>query len=367
MAKNKLRLLFLTYQGGLAGSTNSIVYLASGLADLGHEVFVGCREDMLIWQLLEGSKANRIAMTFNGKFDFNNWKQIRDAVKLHDIQIINAQSSYDRYTSIFAKWRYNLNVEIIHTRRQMPISNAGFIQSFIYNKGTRGIVAVSQQVKDALVKLGLKAESVKVIHNGTPKEKYNHIDDQKVASLKEQFKIEPNDFVIGCISRPKNQIQILESLKLIENPVKVIFCGIEASEEMMATIRSYAVPHQIYFVGSVEASEILNYYKIFTINILASTMEGLSQSLLEAMALGVPVVATAFAGNLDLIEHEKNGLLFQDGDIQALAKHIQNLKSDTLLRKRLIEEGQVTAFQKFSIENTIQKYEEYFLSLLAEN
>lgn len=359
-----MRILFLTHQGDMAGSTNSISFLAKGLAERGHYIYLGIRKESLLWELVEGSKVHRIPMTFKGKFDLKNWKQIRDAVKEHNIQLINAQSSHDRYTSIFSNKLYALRIKIVHTRRQMPDSIGGPIQRFLYNEWTDGIVAVSEQVKEALVKLGFKESGIKTIHNGTPTDKYKNIDLQKVEQLRGKFDISERDFVLGCVARIKNQIQILKALKLIEKPLKMIFCGIEATEEMKDIIASYTTPHQVYFEGHVNGEDILPYYKVFDTNILASTMEGLSQSLLESMALETPVIATAYAGNLDLIENGVNGLLFTDGDIQKIAELISQLREDGALRQKLIANGKVTALQKFNIENTISYYEEYFQSLI---
>ncbi|WP_288368916.1 glycosyltransferase family 4 protein [uncultured Roseivirga sp.] len=362
-----MRILFLTYQGDMAGSTNSIAFLCRGLAKRGHQVYLGIRKESLLWQLVEDSNVVRVPMSFGGKFDLNNWKQIRDVVRQHRIELINAQSSHDRYTSIFANKFFGLGTKIVHTRRQMPLSLGGPVQRFLYNHWTDGIVAVSRQVKEELVKLGFNEANIKVIHNGTPTEKYAHIDMHKTEALRSKFAINENDFVLGCVSRIKNQIQIIKALAHVEQPVKMIFCGIEATEEMKEIIAGYRAAHQVFFEGHVEGDNILPYYKLFDAKILASTMEGLSQSLLEAMALKVPVIATAYAGNLDLIEDRENGLLFEDGDIEKIAELIQRVRSDQSLRNTLIANGKITALQKFNIDRTIANYEEYFQSLVTEN
>lgn len=366
MGDRKLNILFLTYQGDMAGSTNSISFLAKGLAQRGHNVYLGIRKESLLWQLVEGTNVMRIPMTFKGKFDFDNWRQIRDAVKTYNIDVINNQSSHDRYTSIFSKWRYGFKAKIVQTRRQMPLSMGGPIQLYLYNKRTDGVVSVSHEVARALEKLGINKERIKVIHNGTPIEKYEHINHKKTEELRLKFNLSPGDFVIGCISRLKNQIQIIEALTKVKEPVKMIFCGIEATEEMSQIIDSYDTPHQLFFEGHVEVEDILSYYGLFNAKILASTMEGLSQSLLEAMALGVPVTATAFAGNIDLIQDRENGLLFDDGDIEQIATNIEELRFDQKLRETLVKNGKVTALQTFNIENTISNYEQYFLELIAD-
>lgn len=367
MGHTPLRILFLTYQGDMAGSTNSIAYLARGLAERGHHVVIGIRRESLLWTLLEDSPVHRAAMKFKGKFDFHNWRQIRDIVNKHQIQVINAQSSHDRYTSIFANWRYKLGVKVVHTRRQMPASTGGPLQLYLYNKRTAGIVAVSHQVKDELVKLGIKAPHVEVIHNGTPRDKYEQVDEQKVLALRQKFGITEDDFVVGCISRPKSQEQIFEALKLIEKPLKVIFGGLKRVEPYASLAAAVEERHTLFFEGDIPGDEVLNYYKLFDIKVLASTMEGLSQSLLEAMALGAPVIATAFAGNLDLIQDGENGLLFENGDVQRLAQNIETLREDAGLRLKLVEAGYHTAFETYNIENTISHYEQYFTQLVAAN
>lgn len=362
-----MRILILTYQGDVAGSTYSIAYLAKGLATRGHSIYMGIRKESLLWSLMEDSSVQRIPMTYHGKFDFTNWRQIREAVIRYDIQLINAQSSHDRYTSIFSKIRYGLKVKIIHTRRQMPMSMGGPIQLFLYNQKTDGIVAVSEQMKLELCKLGIHSNHIKVIPNGTPTEKYQNVSDEKALVLKKKFDISDHDFVIGCISRMKQQLQIVQTMEHLSFPVKMIFCGIEPTPEMQEIMDRCVQKHQFFFEGHVDPKDILAYYKIFNIKILASTMEGLSQSLLESMAMGTPVIATAYAGNLDLIEHNKNGLLFKDGDIDSLKEQIVKLHKDQSLRERLIQEGKKTALQDFNIENTISKYEEYFRQLVTEN
>jgi len=359
-----LKILFLTYQGDMAGSTNSIAMLAKGLAERGHQIFIGCRKESLIYQMLEGSHVQRIAMTFSGKLDWKNMQQIKSAVEKHQIQIINAQSSWDRYTSIFAKWRFKMPVKIIHTRRQRPLSMGGALQNLLYNKGADGFVAVSNGVAESLKKMGLKTEKIKVINNGTPPEKYENLDPIKTEALKKKLEISKNDFVIGCVSRRKQQEQILQALALIEFPVKMIFVGIQKEADLAKYLDQLPAIHQVYFEGEVNTNEILNYYPLFDVKILASDMEGLSQSLLEAMAMGIPVIATDAAGNPDLIKREVNGLLFQDGNIHELAAAITKLKENPSLRNKLIEAGKQTALQDFSLENTLKGYEEYFVEML---
>lgn len=359
-----LNIMFLTHQGGLAGSTYSIYYLAKGLAEKEHRVYVGCPEDRLLYRILAGTAVTRIAMPFHSKIDFKNMCQIRDLVERYQIDIINAQSGKDRYTSILSKLRYGFEAPIIHTRRQIPKSSGLRLQNWFYTRFTKKLVAVSQGVKDALINLGLPAEHIEVIHNGTPAEKYLLSETQKIPEIKQRLKLSDQKPVIGCVSRKKQQEQLLRALHHIKQPLTVIFAGVENRPEYQTIIQTLNSGHDIRFMGSIQAEDILYYYKLFDIKVLPSVTEGLSQALLEAMALGVPVIATRAAGNSDLIRDGHNGYLFDNGDTKELAAKINQLLTDKKIRQKFIINGRYTAIEQFSIENTVNNYEQFFIRMV---
>ncbi len=361
-----LNILIITFQGDMAGSTNSISYLSKGLADRGHNVFVGIRKESLLWTLLEDTKVSRIPMTFKGKFDKENWRQIRDVVKANDIQVINAQSGIDRYTTIFSKWRYNLNCKIVHTRRQNPLSSGGWLQRMFYIKNTASIIVISEGLKKIMTDKGYPKKHLKVIHNGIPNERFSQWSETGVAKLKDELSIADDEIVIGSVSRPKEQDQIIHALALINNPkIRLVLAGVD-KEDYQWAIDKYQLANRVDFLGKVDSSEILNVYRLFDINILASTMDGFGLVLLEAMAMECPVIATNFGGIPDVVQDQENGLLFDNGDVEILQRHINRLLEDDSLREKLIANGKTSAFDTFSMEKTIDNYEEYFLKLIEE-
>jgi L-malate glycosyltransferase len=360
-----VNILLITQEDIIAGSTLSVSYLAKGLKQLGHNVIVIARGGSFLSELLKNSNIIFVALTIRSRFDRRAIRQLVDIVKEHRIEIINAQSSKDRYITVFAKFFYQLPVVLIHTRRQVAMSVGGFIQNIIYVKGTDKIVAVSEGVKQSLVSKQIPENHIRVIYNGTPKEKYQQVDPLITQHLKEEFSVSPDDIVIGCIARRKKQDQLLRSLDLLERPVKVILVGIQEDEELHKIRSEFRLPHQVYYVGEVDSKTALNYYRVFTCTVLCSVSEGLSQGLLESMYLGVPVIATAAAGNIDLIKHGYNGLLFPDENIKELADCIKLIHSNPDLYKNLVSGGITTATDTFSIDRTVRTYEEFYSSLLS--
>jgi glycosyltransferase involved in cell wall biosynthesis len=112
-------------------------------------------------------------------------------------------------------------------------------------------------------------------------------------------------------------------------------------------------------------SEILPLYPLLEIALLPSRIEGFSQALLEAMALGKPVVASAAGGNLDLVRHETDGLLVPPLDPGAWAAAIERLLGDAPLAARLGESARRTARVTFSLDRTVERTLQLYQSLRA--
>jgi len=360
-----MKLLFLTKQGGISGATYSQLYLTRTLASRGHSVFVGCPPDTLFFEKLQSTDVTAIPMAFDSKTDLVTMRRIRDLVLSEDIRIINAQSSTDRYVSILARWAYRLPVQVVHTRRVMPRSSGGVLQGAFYTLGTDAIVTVSDAIKQPLYKMGIPENHLTTIYNGTPREKYGVVTGDRIHQLRRKHDIQSGDVVIGCVSRMKQQDLILRALPLLDRAVKVLFVGIDAHPDLTRLIRQSPTEHRIHFCGTVDITDALNYYKLFTIMVLPSETEGLSQSILEAMALEVPVIASHAGGNPEIIMDGRNGLLFDNNRVEDLAAKLRRLINHPDLRDRIAREGRRTALERFSLENTTRNYEDFFADLLA--
>jgi glycosyltransferase involved in cell wall biosynthesis len=87
-------------------------------------------------------------------------------------------------------------------------------------------------------------------------------------------------------------------------------------------------------------------------------------TVIEAMACGLPIVATAVGGFLELVKDGENGFLVPVGDADALAKALSRLIRDRALLRRIGAANRRLAEQKFDIADTMRNYEELYLRLL---
>ncbi len=362
-----LRILITDFFGIMAGSTFSAFYMAEGLSIRGHEVWIAYKKGSFLETLILNSQINGISFDRTGKFNLSTANRLSRFVRDNKIEIVNAQASPDRYITILARWFFKMPGKLIHTRRQKPETTGGKLKAWFYSRGTDAVIAVGSAVKDFLTASGIPARHIKVIPNGIPESKWKNIDSVKVEGLRKKYGIKEGDLVIGCVSRIKKQDQILRAAAFIDRSIKVIFVGIEDQyPQLKKLVKSLPESHQVIFTGEIPNLEALHYYPLFTMKVLPSDMEGFSQSILEAMALGVPVIATSASGNPDLIEHGVNGLLFGDGDVDQLFRSIQKLANEENLRIDIVREAALHVLHKYSMNKVCSLYETFFSQLISE-
>ena len=359
-----MKILFITQQKSVAGSAYSVNYLAKGLAAKGHKIWVGARKQAFLFKLVEDDDlVKRVDFPFAGYTDWHTARAIVRFVKAHQIELVNAQSGQDRFLLVLAKLFFGLKAKVVFTRRQRP-RDEPWIKRYLHTHTAR-IVVISDGVKELFLKKGYRADQLKVIYNGLPPGLENQVETTTVERLRERYKIPAENKVIGCVSRLKEQAQIIRACPYLDAHITLLFVGIEQAQ-VQEVIDEVAPKQQLIFTSLLDHSQVLAHYPLMDINILASKMDGFGLTLVEAMAFGIPVIGSDFGGIRSVIGDNENGLLFQNGDIPGLADKIRTLINDESLRENLILKGRDAYLNKFSIDRTIDAYESFFQQLLEE-
>ncbi|MFV0343518.1 MAG: glycosyltransferase family 4 protein [Anaerocolumna sp.] len=149
----------------------------------------------------------------------------------------------------------------------------------------------------------------------------------------------PNDATIlisvGELNKNKNhQVAIKALAKLKKDNLYYIICGIGPMQpKLHRMIKKYHLSENIRIMGYRE--DIIELLKISDIFMFPSIREGLSLSLMEAMATGLPILCSNIRGNVDLIRNGEGGYLFQYNDVVALSNHIEQLSDNLELREKM--------------------------------
>jgi glycosyltransferase involved in cell wall biosynthesis len=184
-----------------------------------------------------------------------------------------------------------------------------------------------------------------------------------VEDWKRRIGWEPSRRTIGIVARPKDQAVVIRALDLVPVPVRLVLAGVDPGSELGAL--SARVPQRHAVVCLPFTPDIRPLYELLELALLPSRMEGFSQALLEAMALGKPVIASAATGNLELVRDNQNGRLVPARDPVAWAAAIEQLLTDQATATRLGQAARITARQEFSMARTIERTSTLYRSLLS--
>ncbi len=163
------------------------------------------------------------------------------------------------------------------------------------------------------------------------------------------------DHVIKALARAANSEQL---------HLSIVGTGPEASS-LQQLVADLTLQDKVVFTGQLKPSDIPAVLADADIFVLASHSEGRPNVILEAMASGLPVVASDIEGTNELVRHNENGLLFPDGDIEELARHLETLSKDAELRIRLGKNARnFMKDHRLSWSNTGLCYSQLYSSLL---
>src|SRR6266567_2323627 len=161
--------------------------------------------------------------------------------------------------------------------------------------------------------------------------------------------------VVVVVARRKDQHVLLAGLPALRRPVAVACVGIEPDRELLALRDALRGRHKVAFVSFTERP--LPFYRLAALAALPSRIEGLSQALLEAMALGLPVVASEAGGNPDLVTSGETGLLVPPVDPMAWARALDRVLGDGAFRARIARAGRDLVRSGFTLERTAERTE----------
>lgn len=218
------------------------------------------------------------------------------------------------------------------------------------------IVAVSQGVADDLINcFGIPSEKIKVIYDPIVTDALFQKAEEKLDHPWFNDKSIPTILSVGRLTPVKDFNTLIEAFRLVRNqtPVRLLILGEgECREELEQLVSSYGLNQDVSLPGFV--SNPFPYMKHASLFVLSSLSEGLPNAMIQAMALGLPIVATdCKSGPAEILENGRLGILTEVGNSTLLANSIittitnKNNKTDDLVK---------ICKQKFSAKNTIEQF-----------
>jgi glycosyltransferase involved in cell wall biosynthesis len=233
------------------------------------------------------------------------------------------------------------------------------------------VIAVSEALKIELIQAGIKESLIKVIPNAVP----SFLSKQNVQQLRQKKRlslgINSGCFAVGYLGRLSKEkgltflIKAISDLKKESTELKLILVGDGPERQILERqVHDCGLYEMVIFAGFQEETE--SWISSFDLFVLPSLSEGTPLALLEAMAIGVPVLASSVGGVPKVITDEVNGLLVSPGNSRSLGDKILRLKNNPELLSKYARAGLVTVNQNYNIFDWSKKIENSYERILYQ-
>jgi len=243
-----------------------------------------------------------------------------------------------------------------------------FLQRLL-SLGTHRLYAVADYLRRYYIRrVGISPGRIETIYNGVDVRRHAPPSQIRRRAVRSQLGFSDDDVLIGSVG---TLYWIKDPQTLLEAAVEVcslhpraIFLWIgdgRLRESLQARAERMGLGRRVRYLGRRDdVAEILAGLDIF---VLPSIIEGLSYSLLEAMATGLPVVTTRVGGNPELIRDGREGLLVPPRRPRRLARALITLVDDHRMRRRLGIGGRRRVEERFSLQTMVDRYEQMYRSI----
>lgn len=341
------------------GAEKVVLQLANGMSDTYNiSICITKREGELLNKL--AGDVNVFSLKADDGNNYSTVTKIKNIINDNNIDVVHIHNWGVFIESALASKLSGVS-KVIHTVHgpyifynndfisKLKISIRHFIEKFL-SKYVSKFVSVSSSIKDYMVnEIGIKNEKIEVIHNG-------------ISGLNQKTP-DPNvpgiiNFVsVGRVAKIKNHQLLLNALSMIGDEIKfhltIVGDGPELNNIKVQS-NKLLLNNKISFLGfRTDLDEIL---KNMDICVVTSDYEGISIAILEAMSVGMPVVASCVGGNPETVVDSETGMLFPKDDQEALAGALIKLSKNLELRRSMGDSGYQRFIKHFHEDNVFKQY-----------
>lgn len=362
-----INVLYLLNYAGKAGTERYVQTLIEQLNGKKINAFFAYNEEGLLVERLRELGIPTYRLEMNSPFDFKAAGRLAALCRELNIDLVHTHYLRENYIAMFARLRGS-PAKVAYTNHFILRNN--FITRManrLMNPLESGVIAVCNRGREMIISNGVKASKIKVLFNAVDPEYWGK---PEKSTFREEFGISGDTFVILCASRfaydkgHRYLVRTILKLKgLTDRKIKCVLAGdgplLEEIKQMTAEL---GLSDDILFVGF--RKDIKNLFTGSDLYFNSSEHEASSFLILEALASGLPVVATDMGGNDDIINDETGcGVLVEYDDAEGTAWEIERIMDTPGLLEELRENARKAVEEKFNLvkmaNQTYNFYEEF--------
>ncbi|MGB9691325.1 MAG: glycosyltransferase family 4 protein [Candidatus Sumerlaeaceae bacterium] len=366
MSLDKPRILHLSSEKGWRGGERQVQLLTNGLLERNWPCLVACPPDSELFRERKKKDSNLVKpLVIRNELDPIALAQLVQLVRKHEIDLLHAHTSHAHALAWLAG---NLtNRPVVVTRRVDFLISTNWFSRRKYLSPRVTFIAISEGVRDVLRAGGVPTERIHLVHSGIDLGRYNYRagprDEEAACSLG----VRPDEALIlnvAALVDHKDHLTLVraaaELQKIAPRPWKLLIAGSgEEEPRIRHAIAERDLHERVKLLGYVH--ELAPLYRAADVFVLSSHLEGLCTSILDAMAAGVPVVATNTGGVRDAVRHQQTGLLVPPRNPTELANAILRVLQMPDFARRLAAQARDLVEKEFTadamVTGTLRVYE----------
>ena len=358
----------------IGGTERQVANLALGIDSSRFDLHLAClRNKGELLQELELLRVPRPVFQIGSLYTPKTlWQAIRLAhyIRRHVIQIVHTYGFYPNVFAVPAARIAGASIVVasIRDRGDILTPMQRWIQRWVCRLADCVLVN-AESIRETLIEQGYRPDNIVVIKNGIVLSRFGASETGKGATLRQELGLSPSAplvFVFSRLNRMKGLEYFLEAAAIVTTKlpeVRFLIVGDGAGrKDLEAQTWRLGLSQKVTFTGF--RTDVPALLPEAAVSVLPSLSEGLSNSLLESMASGVPVIAGRVGGNPEIIEHDVSGLLVSPQDASALAAAMSRLLEDHHLAARLGEAGRRRVAEVFSMERSVGEVEHLYERLV---
>ncbi|HHW30930.1 MAG TPA: glycosyltransferase [Clostridiaceae bacterium] len=379
--KRKLNVLHLLNYPGKGGSERYILSLAEGLHNKNCTFYVAYSQKGPMLKELRSMGIEAVRLPMLCPYDLKAALGVKKICAEKSIDVIHTHFLRENYIGILSAIAGN-KVPVINTVHMLQPKNliTGLINSIVTRRDSE-IIAVSNAVKNQLIKEGVDASKIKVIYNGVDVNYWSS--GKSRLKVREELGIGSGDFVVCSVARfseEKGHMFLMETIKYFKKLIehqgnkeelnRKIWFLLSGDGELFFQCKKFTemagISDDVIFTGYRDnIKEILHASDLFVSH---SKSEALGISILEAMACGLPVISTNSGGPAEIINEDSNcGKIVEYGDVEGFAEGILELMRDKKKYDMYSKNSYNTVKNKFSLDRMVTETYNLYRAAVAKN
>lgn len=366
MGKEQVKVIHLDTEKSWRGGQQQAVYLMKGMLAHGYETCMVCQPDSAMESYCIDNKLPYHTIKFSNEFDYKAGIDLARFAKSYKANILQLHTGHAVSWGLWAEL-FNHRLKLVATRRVDFSISKNFLSPFKYkSKNLDHIVCISENIRQIMINDGIPESKMSIIHSGVDTHRFDAV--KPYEDFRVNWNIPVDAVIIGTIAAfagHKDYPNLIKAASLVlEQRSDVCFMAVGEGEllgDMQSLVKSLNISERFIFTGFQQ--EVGKFLKSFDIFVLASKMEGLGTSVLDAMSVGLPIICTEAGGIPEMICNGSNGILVPVHESFLLSKAILDLINNPNYRN-ILGDNALTSVQEFDISNTVSKYIKLYNELL---